>query len=205
MPFEEKRRWLDDLAEYYVDQGYKVGDRQKGEANEIRKKLEEVLGISRDTVLRYLSDIYTQEVLRPSTQPTITPPEKSVLEEAREVLGEAKAQQLEMEIIERIAEQEYRPPIRHEPDIEKQREIKETGKELSKGVRRALFKMQEDIEATKPKREAFSNLVTMQNIKTQLQSGLLYNPFTPDAYLIWSDGRTLDETIREMEKIVERE
>lgn len=56
---EEKAEWINGLAKIYQKQGLKVGkDRER---NEVINKLIGVLGLSRETIIKYLEDEFRQE------------------------------------------------------------------------------------------------------------------------------------------------
>ena len=58
---EEKEQWINALAEIYLKQGYKVGDRTKREPNEIIRKISEVTGLTVKTIMNYIHDEFKQE------------------------------------------------------------------------------------------------------------------------------------------------
>lgn len=57
----EKENWINGLARIYLKQGYNVGHRDRGEANEIVNKLLEILGLSRETIINHLDDSFKQK------------------------------------------------------------------------------------------------------------------------------------------------
>lgn len=71
---EEKEKWINGLAEIYKKQGYKVSVRvgSAQPTNEIRDKIEDVTGLSKQTVTEFLDNKYKQtEKARPKGKPRV--------------------------------------------------------------------------------------------------------------------------------------
>jgi len=189
----EVEEWMNELAEIaLVEHEIKPGNISRWIAEETGYSIRHV---NRNIDLKYKDRIKSEASKSADTMSTIP---LSVLDEAREVLGDAKATQLEMEIIERYTEVEVAP---ESIDLEKKRELREIGVKLGEGVKRAMIQLSEDIEAAKPRQRLMNNLMAMKAIRGNFINGVLYNPFTPDATLMWSDGHTLKETIEEMQRL----
>jgi len=223
----EKIQIVDNLAEYYIKQGLNVAGRQRladGKGAPINEVLEAVIqalngAISESWIRHNINPKYTQD-----QKPQEKPKHYSEERPAVEILESDKASvtnrygkgfvkrlkdEIRKDVQDEIAFKYDIPELftedkkeKIEPKI-KQQEIREIGKELGKGVKKALIRLDKDIKATKPKREYVSNLISIQLIKTKLNTGELFNPFDRKSTLVWSSGHTLEETEKELEKIME--
>lgn len=170
VPRAEKEEWINGLARIYKDQGLEIGDRRKGEANEIINKLIDIIGLGRDTVIEYLDDGFKQEriggvprgrVIVPASQRIETElgpeyVERHREEIRREITEEVKAEvkaEVKEEIVEEVKEELRRDPEFVEEVAEEYRKKKVD--ELLTGV---LGDEKEDVE-TKRRTERYHDMV----------------------------------------------
>ena len=119
VPKKEKAKWINDLAEIYQKQGYKVEGQSKGSVpkNEIAEKIADVTGLSKITVINYLYNDYKQRKRTPDKQPQI-----SAAERIEHELGKEYVERHRDEVKQELAEEAtLSPEEKIKLSIEKQR------------------------------------------------------------------------------------
>ena len=77
-------------------------------------------------------------------------------------------------------------------------ELRRLGKKMGKDVGRALLERDKASRAEAHIHKMINDLNILEHARTTI------NPFNEDAYLIWSDGHTLEETINELRVRIKR-
>lgn len=155
VPWSEKAEWINGLARIYQKQGLKIGDRRKGEANEIVNKLIDIIGLGRDTVIEYLDDVFKQEkiggvpkgrVFVPASQRIETNLGPEVVERHREEVRREIAEEVKEEVKAEVKE-EVKTEVREEVKAEVKAEVKEeVAEEVREEVKEELRRDPEFVE-----------------------------------------------------------